>query len=210
VTGVSVVTDDFDQRCHEVRRFIDHLLNLEEEGGVDIGLMATMKASAMLMIYNVMESSMANAIEAIFDHLRSERIGFIDVDDNIKQMVLTCAKRRNSKDLVARMRDEVIDLVIAAFQKDEIFSGNVDARMIRSIWDDYGISRTGSYEEPVLLEVKTARNDLAHGSKSFSELGRSLTARDIGEKFDAAKEMLSKAIADVETHIATRLRRRVA
>ena len=203
---MSSVEEDFNQRCEEIEKYLGHLLVLEKESGVDVALMATMKASAMLLIYNLVESTAVNCIESIYDHLKVESIGFIAVDDSLKAMVLKCARDSNPKKLVEKMRSELLDLAVAAFKKDAVFSGNVDARSIREMWSDYGISRTGAYEEEALLQVKTARNDLAHGVKSFSELGRSLTAPDLEVKYRATKEFLFVALKDVERHIANEIR----
>lgn len=203
---MSAVEDDFNQRSDEIELYLTHLARLEAQTSADVALMATMKASAMLLIYNLVESTAVNSIESIYDHLKSERMGFIAVDDALKVMVLKCARECNPAALVRRMRDELLDLAVAAFKKDKVFSGNVDARAIRDMWDDYGIARTDPYAEEALLEVKRARNDLAHGAKSFSELGRSLTVGDIELKYRATKNLLLIALKDVERHIADRLR----
>jgi hypothetical protein len=62
-------------------------------------------------------------------------------------------------------------------------SGNVDARAIREFGDCYGFSnetecrltRNGND----LVVIKTNRNDLAHGLKTFEEIGRDHTASDL-------------------------------
>jgi hypothetical protein len=203
---MSAVEDDFNQRCEEIELYLGHLTELEAQTRAGVALMATMKASAMLLIYNLIESTAVNSIQSIYDYLKSEDIGFIAVDDALKAMVLKCARETNPKKLVKKMRDDLLDLAVAAFKKDKIFSGNVDARAIREMWDDYGIARTGTYAEEILLEIKHARNDLAHGAKSFSELGRSLTAGDLESKYLATKNLLLIALKDVERHIANQLR----
>lgn len=202
---MSAVEDDFNQRCDEIEIYLAYLQELESQTGVAVSLMATMKASAMLLIYNLVESTAVNSIESIYDHLKSERIPFTAVDDALKSMVLKCAKESEPKKLVKRMRDELLDLAVAAFKKDNVFSGNVDSRAIRKMWDAYGVVRTGSYGEAALLEVKLARNDLAHGAKSFSELGRSLTVADLKAKYSATRRQLLVALRDVERHVASGL-----
>ncbi|MGN6739113.1 MAE_28990/MAE_18760 family HEPN-like nuclease [Dyella sp.] len=203
---MSAVEDDFNRRCEEIDTYIAYLKRLEGDVGLDVSLMATMKASSLLMIYNLMESTMTNAIESIFDHLRAEKLGFVVVDDQLKAMVLKCAKETNPKDLVKKMRDEMLDLAVAAFRRDGVFSGNVDSRKIREVWDNYGISRSGSYSEKALVEIKGARNDLAHGAKSFSELGKDQTASELEKKYKAVRALLLRAVKDVELHIANKLK----
>lgn len=203
---MSVVEDDFNARSDEIDVYLKYLMDLEAATGIDVSLMATMKASAMLMIYNLMESTMTNSIGSIYDHLKEQKIGFYLVDDRLREMVLKCVKNKNPRKLVIAMREKALDIAVAAFEKDAVFSGNVDSRKIREVWDDYGISRTGSYEINALLEVKEARNDLAHGEKSFSELGRYLTVTDLSTKFFETKDLLYRALKDVEIHIGAGLK----
>ena len=64
------------------------------------------------------------------------------------------------------------------FLKDKVLSGNVDARKIRDLADEYGFTHPAA-DGSDLLVVKTNRNDLAHGSKSFADVGRDYTITDI-------------------------------
>jgi hypothetical protein len=203
---MSVVEADFSQRCHEIENYLQYLMGLEAQTGIDVTLMATMKASAMLMIYNLVESTASNSIESIYDHMRASGLGFVAADDNIKAMALKCARKSNPKSLVKKMRDELLDLAVAAFKKEMIFSGNVDAMKIREIWDEYGVARSHDYKEDALLEVKSARNDLAHGTKSFSELGRSLSVNELVSKHNRTKSLLEKAVKDMSIHILGKIK----
>lgn len=207
---MSVVEEDFTQRCEEIEKYLEYLAELESQTGIDVTLMATMKASALLMIYNLVESTASNSIESIYDHLKASGLGFVEVDDRLKIMVLKCAKKSNPEKLVGRMRDAGLDFAVASFRKDEIFSGNVDSKKIREMWDEYGVDRSDGYAEAVLLEIKSARNDLAHGAKSFAELGRSLSVGDIKEKHEKAKALLLMAVRDVKKHIGSKLSKAAA
>ena len=52
-----------------------------------------------------------------------------------------------------------------------------------------------------LLTVKTTRNDLAHGSKSFAEVGRNFTILDIVRIKDKVIAYLSAMLANVSVYI---------
>ena len=207
---MAAVQADFDQRCQETEAYIDFLSKLEKTSDTDAALMATMKASALLMIYNLVESTMTNLIESIFDHLRGSKIGFLQVDDVLKAFVLGCARDHNPKALVKKMRDESIDLAVASFKRDSIFSGNVDCRKIRDVLTECGVALSGKYSESVLLQIKSARNDLAHGAKSFSDLGKHESADELDRKYKAVRAVLLKALKDVAQHIDQKLKLAVA
>ena len=64
-----------------------------------------------------------------------------------------------------------------------VFSGNLDARSIRLLLEAWGIWRDFHVDgEEKLLIIKNHRNILAHGEKSFREIGRNYTVLEI-EKF---------------------------
>jgi MAE_28990/MAE_18760-like HEPN len=79
-----ILFEDFDERAKEVSQYFIFLKNLEQEsiklsmGGkigkskikvIDPNLLRTLKASGFLLLYNLVEATMRNAIEAIFDEL---------------------------------------------------------------------------------------------------------------------------------------------
>ena len=64
-----------------------------------------------------------------------------------------------------------------------MFSGNIDARKIKETAEAYGFSYQTTARKTQdgndLLKIKTNRNDLAHGFKSFEEVGKDATAEDL-------------------------------
>jgi hypothetical protein len=71
------------------------------------------------------------------------------------------------------------------------------------------VARRYGFPEPQsrgdrLLTVKTNRNDLAHGSKSFAEVGRTFTVQDI---FDIKNDVVAY-LTEMLNHVAEYLRGR--
>ena len=65
---------------------------------------------------------------------------------------------------------------------DKVISGNIDGRKISEFSNIYGFSKKTHHlaQNGVKLhEVKIQRNNLAHGSLSFSECGRQYTYEDL-------------------------------
>jgi hypothetical protein len=124
-------------------------------------------------------------VDAIHRSVDSDSVGFDDLSDEIKQIVLQNFRR------VLRQSDvTLIDgklplhraIIALGYDKKELFSGNVDARLIRETAAKYGFSvathdTTLTRNGARLLEVKTKRNELAHGQISFEECGHN-TAHD--------------------------------
>jgi hypothetical protein len=187
------VQQDFQDRIGEIEAyfsFIDRIDNgsalLIEKGSHEPAytmqerndLIRTFKASAFLLLYNLMESTVSNAIEAIFDELANTDTPFDSCCQNIRRVILGNLKQHNPEEIVSNFNCLATDVVTKTFQKNKIVSGNVDARKIKDVAKEYGFAHP-SADGTYLLTVKTSRNDLAHGSKSFAEVGREYSMNEI-------------------------------
>ena len=195
---------EFQRRYEEIEEYLAYIEGLEKVTGLSVTLMATMKASALLMLYNLVESTMTNLVQAVFDHLRQKSIGLTGMNDVMKIMILGNIKKRNPANLVEKMRREALDIAIASYDKTSAFSGNVDTQKIRETLKEFGVTSTTPLKEPVLLEIKTARNDLAHGSKSFADAGKNYSAKDLREKQMKVGKLLEKTINAFENYISSK------
>lgn len=195
---------EFQRRANEIEEYISYLEKLETQVGFSVTLINTMKSSTLLMIYNIVESTMTNLIQDVFDHLQQAGISFDALNTNMKTLVLGYTKRRNPSLLVSKMNDSAISLVIACFERSDVFSGNLDCAKIRETLRDVGVATRYTYREPVLLKVKTERNDLAHGIKSFSDCGKTYSAKQLREFYSKTALVLSKVIGDFEQFLAAK------
>lgn len=194
----SLLFQDFNERSKEVSQYFIFLKNLEQEsiklrmegrGGnpkikeIAPDLLRTLKASGFLLLYNLVEATMRNAIEAIFDELKNEGISYDLIRPELKKIVLKNLKKRKLNDIHLSIAGISIDIITVGFDNQDLFSGNIDARKIKDTAIEYGFSyltdarKTGNGFD--LLSVKTNRNDLAHGFKSFTEVGRDKTADEL-------------------------------
>lgn len=111
---MQTVISDFNTRVQEINKyflFLDGLVNetiklvILEDGveqkirEIDRDLVKTLKANGFLLLYNLIESSMTNAIEAIFDELKEKKIPFDSVRIEIKKVVLQNFKSRSPDDI---------------------------------------------------------------------------------------------------------------
>lgn len=192
---------EFDRRNFEVNEYLQYLTSLEENLGLSASLMNTMKSSALLMLYNIIESTMTDLMQDIFDHYATVNVSFDSLNEKMKTLILAYSKRRKPSSLVSKMLDSNINLVIACFERADIFSGNVDCQKIRETMNEIGIASTNAYSEIALLTVKTERNGLAHGSKSFADCGRTYTTADLKDLHFKIDKILDNVIVDFEKFI---------
>jgi hypothetical protein len=144
-----------------------------------------LKANALLMIYNLVESSIMGGILEIYEELKTQGLSYLAVRDEIQQIWFSFifnqvydkkahynSYRNKATEIInSILNDEVIELD----RKATDISGNLDADKIRHICEGHGIQFTLATECKggiVLTDVKNKRNDLAHGTTSFVECGR--------------------------------------
>ncbi|HGF7196367.1 TPA: MAE_28990/MAE_18760 family HEPN-like nuclease, partial [Vibrio cholerae] len=75
----------------------------------------------------------------------------------------------------------------------KLYSGNLDARVIRKVMKKYGIEISDTYGSK-LVNVKNGRNKLAHGEESFEEFGRSIVLKTLEDYFSDVDALLNEVI----------------
>ena len=169
---------------------------------VDLGeLVKTLKANAFLLLYNLIESTVKNALEAIFDELQNNSIDFDACRNELRRIILVNLKRRDVDKLLPLVTKLANDLARITFNKDELFAGNVDAKLIRKTAERYGFAAPRKRSDN-LLTVKDNRNDLAHGNKTFAEVGREYDFARLEQIRVQVTDYLSELIDNIENYIA--------
>lgn len=212
---MQLVTQEFHERVVEIENYLNfvaavadgttHLLRASDNLPVytansQVDLLRTLKASALLMLYNLMESSVKNAVEAIFDELEKEMVPFDSCREEIRLVVLGNMKQHAPHKLLPHLSVLATDVVTKTFRKAEIVSGNIDAREIKGVARQYGFAEP-SRRGDRLLTVKTHRNDLAHGNKSFSDVGRSFSIEDILQIKQDVVDYLGEMLGNVTSYL---------
>jgi len=216
---MNTVLFDFNTRVQEVDDYFIFLeglikqttkLSIADAGtykiqSVNAELAKTLRANGFLLLYNLVESTMRNAIEAIFDEFKNQAISFDQLKPEIKMIVLQNMKNRSPKKIHLQINQISTDIVTATFEREELFSGNVDARLIKEIAEKYGFSYKTEFTKTKngqnLVVVKSNRNDLAHGLKSFEEVGRDQTIEEFLEIKQEVIEYLRQILENIKTYL---------
>lgn len=211
------VLNDFDTRIREVENYFAHVTRLDD-GAIELSpapaaghlpaidkdvWIKTLKASCFLLMYNVVESTTKNAIQAIFDDLGSNTVEFDLCRREVRKIVLTNLKRASIDKAVPALSRISVDIVVKTFDKNELFSGNLDAKKIREVTRDYGIKNPRG-DGSQLLPIKTNRNDLAHGNKSFDEVGREYSSAQLNLMLRDLKRYMSSFLINVDEYISNK------
>lgn len=216
----SKLFEDFNERAQEVSKYF-FLIKILEQGSIRLSmgnfnnqkvkninteLDKTLKATGFLLLYNLIESTIRNAIEAIFDDLVKQNISFDDLREEVKKIIIQNFKNnKSSENLLNAINNIALDIISASFDKGKLFSGNIDARKIKETAEDYGFShRTNARKTQNgndLLKIKTNRNDLAHGFKSFEEVGKNATADELLQIKKRVICYLREILENIENYI---------
>jgi MAE_28990/MAE_18760-like HEPN len=172
---------------------------------LDPELAKTLKANGFLLLYNLVESTMRNAIEAIFEEFKNKAISFDQLKPEIKLIVLQNLKNRSPKKIYLTINQVSTDIITATFEREELFSGNVDARLIKEIAERYGFSYQTDFAKTKngqnLVVIKSNRNDLAHGIKSFEEVGGDQAIEELLEMKEEVIEYLTQILENIRDYL---------
>lgn len=164
-----------------------------------------LKANSFILLYNLVESSIREAIAAIYAKMEYDVVSFDDLERSIKiEVIRNLKKNENATGFVDGINVITSDIISKCFSEKDLFQGNVDARKIKDLAKIYGfssntdniITRGGS----CLLKIKKNRNDLGHGFKTFNECGQIPIDEVIRIKKEAI-EYLRQILNNIQTYI---------
>ena len=119
--------------------------------------------------------------------------------------ILQNLKNRSPKKIYLTINQLSTDIITATFEREELFSGNVDARLIKEIADKYGFSYQTNFAKTNngqnLVVIKSNRNDLAHGIKSFEEVGRDKTIKQLLGMKEEVVEYLTQILENIRDYL---------
>jgi hypothetical protein len=211
---------DFNTRVEEVNKYFNFLEQLSTENTklavlenngehrikpIDSELEKTLKANGYLLLYNLVESTMRNAIEAIFEEIKSSGVPFDSLRIEVKKIVLYNFKNRSLDNVHSRITNISTDIIKEGFNRRKLFSGNVNRKQIAKTAREYGFSCDTDYTKTKhgenLDAVMEKRNDLAHGNKSFANVGRNVTIGDILQIKEEVVEYLRQILINIESYL---------
>lgn len=179
---------DFGERRRQVRHYLSVVTQAERElevGRTDLleGRLLVLRAGAFLVLYNLVEATMRGSVEAIHDKITTSGVPFSGLTLSLRKEVVRLFKREANPATDHTLDDFPAAFVAIALDHAFRHSGSVDAKAIRELGSCYGFScdtvRDVTRNGADLLTIKRNRNDLAHGQKTFEEVGRDFPALEL-------------------------------
>jgi hypothetical protein len=223
---MSALSNQFEDRVEEIDLYFAFLRDVldsdaellfprgrkRKQEKLDEELLKILKANAYLLLYNLVESSVRNGLTRIYDIVRTEGRCYTDLRDELRYIWIHNNINPDPARLVDTSTEKIREL-LASVVADEVMnfdpkylpiSGNLDAAKVRELSDRYGFSSKTSKTTQGgrhLLEVKTNRNNLAHGLKSFRECGRDSTYESLQAIRIQVVKYMRQIIANIDRYI---------
>ena len=212
---------DFEKRVKEIDLYFTHLEYIEEEDAqiffpnksrnkyvdYDIELTKVFKANLFLLLYNLAESSIKQSLNEIYDSITTENLKYKEVIDEIKKIWIeenhVNFRNKGVTNIFIAINNLAEDIIDIRFNS-KVISGNIDGQKIRNFSLKYGFSNSSHHNANngvKLLQVKTQRNNLAHGNISFAECGRNYTMSDLREIKRQVIIYLRSILKNIEKYI---------
>lgn len=228
--------DTYDSRKKEIEDFLELMVFLEkkendredgmskfdeffysQEGGIQLtyqALINILKSNVSLMIYNIIEYTVANLVDSIYDEIRINNLSYVDVNESIKGLwrktILKSANDPNANfSTFLRKNEEIIGKILDhvaldMYSKNTLPGGNLDGNSIKETFESHGIhfaTNSHNYRPDILEGIKENRNNLAHGSVSFVEATREESISDIKRNETVVIAFLDELIETVSEYI---------
>ncbi|MDU4962354.1 MAG: MAE_28990/MAE_18760 family HEPN-like nuclease [Sporomusaceae bacterium] len=207
----------------EIANYINFIDKLEDdeffqkhknEDKIDsTSIRTSIKASTILMLYNLVESILTKSLIKLHEVIISKNLKYEDINEAIKSMILIyyhsvmdkTENIHNSIDHIKKLVSFVRGNSAMMLSYNELskfytlYSGNLDSKEIISVLQKYGIKFDERASE--LKTIKDLRNKLAHGEASFEECGRALTIQQISAMKERTFNYIDNMIMSVEEFI---------
>ena len=221
---MEIVREVFNDRKNEIDLYyqlIDFLDNIEKEDGeksinnilFNKDIEKIVRANALLMLYNLVESTLVNGIEEVYSVFKQDEITYSQVRSEIKEIWFNyrfsnAYDKKAHFDTYKKTAEKIITSImlnkpLELDRKATGISGNLDADSIREVCKKHGIQFISPEEchgGKKLGKVKEQRNQLAHGTLSFVECGRDFTVIDLHEIKIEVEKFLSGFIDVIESY----------
>lgn len=215
--------NEFDKRKGEIDLYFDFLEKLNHDfciieysqdgvnpnnSKVDPELFKILKANAFILLYNLVESTIRQSIDAIFNKLYSDKLCYNNLSEELRTLWVKHVSTVKPDD-PQHKKDKVVITVEKAINNEVLkldskcisISGNIDAQEIRNIANKFGLKNFNAGNGEELEKIKTKRNDLAHGRITFGDAGKDKTFNDLKDIKTSAYLYLESVIDNIDEFI---------
>lgn len=205
------VWNDYNQRVTEINIYFDFMYSTIDSALTDEKLAKILKANGFLMLYNMVESTVRNAIEEIHVAFSNDNLLFSKAILEIQALWIEFSyrnfKEKKSLQILKEFNLIVNDIISIEYQEyikrfpNNDLSGNIDKRVVEGLAEKYKLKKNTRIAGSGLFTIKTTRNNLAHGNKTFTEVGKSHEISDMKKFKKESVLFLRELLINIEKYI---------
>jgi MAE_28990/MAE_18760-like HEPN len=187
--------------------------------GLSLQLTHTLKANLVLLLYSAMEASLIQLLDEMHDAISSKCDSTDRLNTELLRLVLRTVKRDSKENVLTSesplhkslFKYWIGDWKNRASSKEKRvngISGSVDGLVFYQQLKQFGVIPQTPNDKPpshlthyALQRVKVKRNELAHGEKSFIDLGRELPMEELEEDAGVVFLTLKNIASEVNTYL---------
>ena len=175
---------------------------------------SVIRSNVKIMIYNIIEFTVTSLIRAIYDRIKNENCGYVEVSEKLRALwhrtqMRALSDPSASNDTAVRISKQLLDEAIANSVlrldvRKTISGGNLDGNKILKLFDDHGVLvnvADAEFKANELKDIKDRRNDLAHGSVSFAEASNQVTTSELASLINHVDSFLAQLRKDVIAYL---------
>lgn len=169
----------------------------------------TLKANGFLLLYNMVEATIKQAFYSMRLVIEDQGHCFDDLHESMRHYLTGLLRVEDVRTKVMKSKHPVGKAILeAGFDAGKLLSGNIHHQTLKSIADKFGFSVETDAELTKggrrLTDVKTKRNQLAHGQLSFLECGRDTAIEEIIEIKGEVIHYLTQILDNIEAYLTNR------
>lgn len=196
---------DFDEKRREAEILLSHV---EDLGAAprSIEKTAIVKSAFILLLYNMIESTMVSILEEV--HVKLRRCLYKELSGCLQILYVEfyfdgANSKGNLRSLNETLSEELKFPYFHEFSnRVRLFSGNLDVRSVNGILKKYGVRQVNPKNALAVLLVKNKRNKIAHGEEMLKDSCRGMTCRELAAVRDAVEDFLCKIIDSVDLYLS--------
>jgi len=201
------------------RRAILSAMDGELQFPLTLELTHTLKANLVLLLYSAMEATLVQLLDEMHDAIGANCSSVDALNAQLLRVVLKTVKKDSKTTVLSSasplhtslFRYWMDDWTSRTSGKDKRvdgISGSVDSLVFYEQLKKFGVVAKTPNDRPpahltdaALQKVKTNRNELAHGEKSFTDLGRELSVGSLATDSLAVFDTLRNIATEVDNYL---------
>lgn len=218
---MQALKNDLSNRKQEAKLLLDFIRCIDENpeafkklSSNTLTVKTSIKANILLMLYNAVEATVNGCLVQVHENIVNQNVHYCDLNNNLRSLVAMYYEKdiieaknvenrveANLKFLDLFIGKELFVLKYKEFSKHQLFSGNLDFKEIKKVLKKYGIELLDEDKCTVLRNIKDNRNYLAHGERSFEDVGRDFTVPRLDDIFEKTFRFLEILVGKVDDYI---------